>query len=49
MFVIQSKNGTMTNIDVDVKNWLIEVLVEKFICGFLVRLTANVIKSVRNR
>ena len=31
MYLIQSKNGTMVNVDVNVKNWLILVLVKKFL------------------
>ena len=36
MYLIQSKNGTMINNDVNVKNWFILVLVKKVTFGVLI-------------
>ena len=35
IYVIQVKNGIMINVEVNVKNWLIEVLVNKVTGGTL--------------
>ena len=44
VYVIQSKNGIMMNIGVNVKNSMIGVLLKIIICGILVRVIVSVIR-----
>ena len=46
MYVIRSKNGTMINVDVNVKNQLIEAFVKKATCGILVHMIVSVTKRI---
>ena len=45
MYEIQSKNETMTNVSVSVRNKIIGVLVEKVTCGILVYGIASSIRQ----
>ena len=47
MYVIQSKNGTMINVDVNLKNWFIGVIVKKFTYEILVSVIVSVKKHVK--
>ena len=47
MDVIQSKNETMINVDVNVKNHLIGVFVKKAICEILVHVIVSVIRRAK--
>ena len=46
MYVIQCKNEIMLNVSVIVKNKMIGVHVERFLCEILVRVIARAIKYV---
>ena len=46
VYVMQNKSGTMKNVDVNAKKWLIGGLVKKVTCGILANVTVGVIKRV---
>ena len=46
VYVMQNKSGTMTNVDMNAKKWLIGGLVKKVTCGVLAPMTVDVIKRV---
>ena len=47
MYVIQSKNGIMINVNAKVKNWLIWVLVKIVIHRILVHVIVNVTECAK--
>ena len=47
MYLIQSKNGVMTNVGVSVKNKVMGVLVKIIICGILVSVIVNAIIHIK--
>ena len=47
VYVIQSKNGTIMNVGVSVKNYKIWVLSKRVICGTIVPVIVSVIKHVK--
>ena len=47
VYVIQNENGIMINVDVSVKNQMIEILVKMITCGILVRVTTSVIRYIK--
>ena len=47
MHVIQSKNGMMMNVGVNVENYMIRVFVEKVTGGILVRMIVSVMKHLK--
>ena len=47
VYVIQSKNGIMMNVDLSAKNKMIEFLVKMIICGILVHVIVSVIRHLK--
>ena len=47
VYVIQSKNGIMINVDICVKNLMSVTLVKMIICGIHACVIGNVIKHVK--
>ena len=47
VYIIQSKNGIMINVDMCVKNSMSVTLVKMIICGIRARVIGNVIKHVK--
>ena len=48
MYVIERKNWIVAYVGVDVKNWMIEVLVKMILCEILVRVVMSVINHLKS-